>query len=77
MTKLRLYALKGECYRGNPRTRYSIVSNIKNWIWGDIEGTFDYAIEHGYLERVGEEQGPNTLWKPTKKLERYKKNIYE
>lgn len=50
MPKLELWVLKAECYRGNPRTRHHIVSNIKDWILGDIEATFDYAIKHGYME---------------------------
>ena len=51
MGKLKLHVPKTVCNGPYPRPRREIVSNIKNWIWGDIKGTFDYAIKHGYLKK--------------------------
>ena len=73
MTKLQLEALKIECDYPHPSTRKEIVSNIKDWVCGDIEGTFDYAIKHGYLEKAGEDIIFGTLWKATEKLQKYTK----
>ena len=75
MNELRLQSLKTKCRDMRPRTRRRIVSDIKDWIWGDIEGTFDYAVEHGYLKKAGE-NWDGDLWVATEKLQKYDKPEY-
>ena len=67
---LELEALRGRCKDMHPRTRRQIVSDIEDWSSGDIEATFDYAVEYGYLRKAGE-NWDGDLWVATEKLKKY------
>ena len=70
-SELRLYSLKITCQAMAPATRHKLVSNIKDWVWGDIEGTFDYAIKHNYIKNTGKDWLGDDLWQSTEKLKKY------
>ena len=69
MNQRDLLMLKIELEYPQPRTRLDITSEIRNWVSGDPDSAFDYAVEQGLIEKTGEDYSGTALWKATKKFQ--------
>ena len=62
MTYLPLQELMIEFEYPHPRTKHDVVSEIKNWVGGNVEGAFDYAAKKGYIKKTGKDRLGDDLW---------------